>query len=118
MDYLLVHRDDADVSLLLSKYVFYLQPIVNPDGHQHHTREEIHGKDPNRDYAYPGGAANKKFKTKIIPLVKKLLDSRKFIAAAAYHSGIEEVLWPWCYTGICSLIMITLPTENLLIMLL
>lgn len=97
IDYLIVHRDDEAISNLLSKYVFYLQPLVNPDGHLKHTREDINGKDPNRDYNYPGGS--NKFKTKIISLMRKLVDSRKFIGAVAYHSGIEEVLWPWCYTG-------------------
>lgn len=99
VDYLLAHRDEPDVSELLTRYVFYLQPLVNPDGHFHKTREEVHGKDPNRDYLYPGAAEGSKFKTKIIPLVRQLADSRKFVAAAAYHSGIEEVIWPWCYTG-------------------
>ena len=27
------------------------------------------------------------------------MDSHKIRAAAAYHSGIEEIIWPWCYTG-------------------
>jgi hypothetical protein len=30
--------------------------------------------------------------------VKNLMDQIKPRAAAAYHSGIEEVLWSWCYT--------------------
>jgi predicted deacylase len=99
IDYLLTHKDDADVSALLTQYVFYLEPMVNPDGHHNQTREDINGADPNRDYDYPGAAAGSQFKTKIISVMRKLIDSRKFRAAAAYHSGIEEVLYSWCYTS-------------------
>ncbi len=99
IDYLITNKDSADVSALLSKYVFYMQPLVNPDGHFHQTREEIHGLDPNRDYTWPGGSSSTQWKTTIIPLVKGFLDSHKIRAAAAYHSGIEEIIWPWCYTG-------------------
>ena len=97
-DYLITHKDDPTVSALLTKYVFYLEPLVNPDGHFHHTREDVNGADPNRDYSYPDGQDGA-FKTKIIALMKTLIDSHKFRAAAAYHSGIQEVLWSWCYTA-------------------
>jgi hypothetical protein len=100
VDYLITNKSEATVAALLNQYVFYLQPLVNPDGHFHQTREDINGNDPNRDYAYPGSGTQ--FKTKIIPLVKSLLDSHVFRAAAAYHSGIEEILWPWCYTASAS----------------
>ncbi len=99
IQFLLQHKDEPQASAFLTRYVFYFQPLVNPDGHFHRTREEIHGADPNRDYEYPGASAGSQLKTQIIPLVKKLADSHKFRAAAAYHSGIEEIIWPWCYTG-------------------
>ena len=97
-DYLITHKEDPKISALLTKYVFYLEPLVNPDGHFRKTREDVNGNDPNRDYSYPGETGTG-FQTKIISLMKKLLDSRKFHAAAAYHSGIQEVLWSWCYTN-------------------
>ena len=31
--------------------------------------------------------------------MKALQESVGFRAAIAYHSGAQEVLWPWCYTG-------------------
>jgi hypothetical protein len=31
--------------------------------------------------------------------MKSLQESVGFHAAIAYHSGAQEVLWPWCYTG-------------------
>jgi hypothetical protein len=99
VEYFVQHRNDAEVAGLLSKYVFYFQPLVNPDGHFHRTREDANGADPNRDYEYPNAPTGSQFKTKIISLMKKLIDSHHFRAAAAYHSGIEEVIWPWCYTS-------------------
>jgi predicted deacylase len=99
IDYLIQHRDDAEVSGWLTRYRFFLQPLVNPDGHAASTREDVNGADPNRDYAFPELNENDAFKTHIIQVVKKLTDKVKFRAAVAYHSGIEEVLWSWCYTG-------------------
>jgi hypothetical protein len=31
--------------------------------------------------------------------MKSLQESVGFHAAIAYHSGAQEVIWPWCYTG-------------------
>ena len=98
-DYLIVHRDEPAVSAILNAYAFYLQPLVNPDGHLARTREDSTGTDPNRDYSYPGRTDAASFKVPEIKLVKDLVDRIKPRAAAAYHSGIEEVLWSWCYTG-------------------
>jgi predicted deacylase len=99
MDYLVVHANDPTISSLLSSYTFYLQPLVNPDGHAARTRTDPHGRDPNRDYAWSGRAETSSFKVPVIALVKKLMDQIKPRGAAAYHSGIEEVLWSWCYTS-------------------
>lgn len=95
-DYLIAHHAEPQVAAILDNYAVYLQPLVNPDGHNAKTREDSHGVDPNRDYAYPGGGAA--FKVPEIALVRDLVDRIKPHGAAAYHSGIEEVLWPWCYT--------------------
>ena len=98
-DYLIAHHDEPAVSAILDAYAVYLQPLVNPDGHLAKTREDSTGTDPNRDYAYPERTDAASFKVPEIKLVKDLVDRIKPRAAAAYHSGIEEVLWPWCYTG-------------------
>jgi predicted deacylase len=99
IDYLIAQKDTPEVSQILSNYAIYIQPLVNPDGHQAHTREDSFGNDPNRDYSYPQRTDANSFKTKEIQLVKSLVDQVHFRAAAAYHSGIEEVLWSWCYTS-------------------
>jgi hypothetical protein len=98
-DYLIANHDDPAVKPTLDAYAIYLQPLVNPDGHDAKTREDSQGNDPNRDYAYPTGTVSDAFKLPEIQLVRDLLDRIKPHGAAAYHSGIEEVIWPWCYTG-------------------
>jgi hypothetical protein len=98
IDYLISNKDTPEVSQVLTNYAVYIQPLVNPDGHQAKTREDSFGNDPNRDYSFPGQSDADSFKLKEIQLVKGLVDSVHFRAAAAYHSGIEEVLWSWCYT--------------------
>jgi hypothetical protein len=90
---------DASVRSLLGMYAFYVMPLVNPDGFASNTRENAAGLDINRDYSYPGRSDADSFKTVEAQLVKSLQDSVGFRAAIAYHSGAQEVLWPWCYTA-------------------
>jgi predicted deacylase len=99
IDYLVTNRTQPQVAELLENYAIYLQPLVNPDGHAANTREDVQGRDPNRDYSYPERSDEDSFKTPQIKLVKELADRVRFRAAAAYHSGMEAVLWPWCFTS-------------------
>ena len=99
LDYLVKNQTNADVSALLESYAIYIQPLVNPDGHANSSRYDAQGRDPNRDYSYPERGDEDSFKIPSIKLVKELSDRVRFRAAAAYHSGMEGVLWPWCYTG-------------------
>jgi hypothetical protein len=98
-DYLLRNSTtDASVRSLLATYAFYVLPLVNPDGFALHTRENAAGLDINRDYDYPG-RTDPAFQTVEAQLMKSLQESVGFHAAIAYHSGAQEVLWPWCYTS-------------------
>ena len=90
---------DTAVRDLLAAYAFYVLPLVNPDGFALHTRENADGADINRDYSYPGRGDADSFKTVEARLVKSLQESVGFHAAIAFHSGAQEVIWPWCYTG-------------------
>ena len=99
-DYLLRKSTaDASVRSLLETYAFFVLPLVNPDGFALNTRENADGLDINRDYSYPLRSDADSFKTVEARLVKSLQESVGFHAAIAYHSGAQEVLWPWCYTG-------------------
>jgi hypothetical protein len=90
---------DASVRDLLRRYAFYVLPVVNPDGLAANSRLNADGIDINRDYSYPGRSDAGSFKTVEARLVKSLQEKVGFRAAIAYHSGAQEVLWPWCYTG-------------------
>jgi hypothetical protein len=99
-DYLLrKSTTDASVRSLLGTYAFYVLPLVNPDGFALNTRENADGLDINRDYSYPERSDADSFKTVEAGLIKALQESVGFHAAIAYHSGAQEVIWPWCYTG-------------------
>ena len=98
-DYLLrTSTTDASVRSLLETYAFYVLPLVNPDGFALNTRENAAGLDINRDYSYPLRTDADSFTTVEARLMKSLQESVGFRAAIAYHSGAQEVLWPWCYT--------------------
>ena len=99
-DYLLRgSTTDSAVRTLLGSYAFYFLPLVNPDGRALNTRTNADGVDINRDYSYPGRSDGDSFATVEARLVKVLQESVGFKAAIAYHSGAQEVVWPWCYTG-------------------
>jgi hypothetical protein len=99
-DYLL-RKSTTDTAMrgLLAAYAFYVLPLVNPDGFAANTRENADGVDINRDYSYPERSDADSFKTVEARLVKSLQESVGFRAAIAFHSGAQEVIWPWCYTG-------------------
>jgi hypothetical protein len=99
-DYLLRRSTtDASVRSLLETYAFYVLPLVNPDGFALNTRENADGLDINRDYSYPLRSDAESFQTVEAQHMKSLQESVGFRAAIAYHSGAQEVLWPWCYTA-------------------
>lgn len=99
IDFLTTNSTDPDVAALLDTYAIYIQPLVNPDGHAANSRFDPQGRDPNRDYSYPDRGDEDSFKVQPVRLVKQLTDRVRFRAAAAFHSGMEAVLWPWCYTS-------------------
>ncbi|HEX7599668.1 MAG TPA: M14 family zinc carboxypeptidase, partial [Polyangia bacterium] len=99
-DYLLrKSATDPSVRNLLQGFAFYVLPLVNPDGHADGSRGNADGVDINRDYSYPGRSDAYSFKTIEARLIKGLQEAVGFRAAVAYHSGAQEVIWPWCYTG-------------------
>jgi hypothetical protein len=99
IEYFTTQAKTPAVAAYLDQYALYFQPLVNPDGHAANTRVTSKGVDPNRDYSYPERKDEDSFKQPEIKLVKTLVDQVKFRAAIAYHSGIVEILWPWCYTA-------------------
>ncbi len=98
IDYFTDQKNQTDTAKILDRYALYIQPLVNPDGHAMNSRYESTGIDPNRDYSHPERDDQSSFQAPETRLVSQLLKRRKFLAAAAFHSGIEAVFWPWCYS--------------------
>lgn len=98
IDKLTSNHDQPKIDHLLKRYRIILQPLVNPDGHALNLRTDSQGIDPNRDYATPTRAEGDAFQTVETRLVKQILEREKVVASAAFHSGLEAVLWPWCHT--------------------
>jgi predicted deacylase len=99
MKYLLAHRQEANVREILATYAIYVVPLVNPDGHAADSRTDSQGLDINRDYSYPLRKAEESFRTESSQLIRSLMEQVRFHAAIAYHSGMEAILWPACYTN-------------------
>ncbi len=91
-------QSDPNISRLLGRYRFLIQPLVNPDGHALNTRGDANGVDPNRDYAGPQKPEKDAFQLPETRVVRELLRKENIVASAAFHSGLEAILWPWCHT--------------------
>lgn len=98
IDYLVREQNNPAVDRLLRRYRIILQPMVNPDGHALNLRTDSRGIDPNRDYATPNKPEKEAFQIVETRLVRDLMLKEKVVASAAFHSGLEAVLWPWCHT--------------------
>lgn len=99
VDFLISNADKNPARDLLERFAFYIQPLVNPDGHARGTRENSGGYDINRDYSFLDRSDEHSFSFVETRLVKSLVDQIPFVAAIAYHSGMEGVLWPNCFTS-------------------
>ena len=102
IDFLVNKRDDPGIDSLLRHYRIILQPLVNPDGHAANLRGDSQGIDPNRDYATPTRLEADAFRLIETRLVRRILENERVVASAAFHSGLEAVLWPWAHTPIHS----------------
>ncbi|MBC7659439.1 MAG: hypothetical protein H7249_06995 [Chitinophagaceae bacterium] len=98
ISFLVREQNTPSIDKLLRRYRILLQPMVNPDGHALNLRTDSRGIDPNRDYATPNKPERDAFQIIETRLVRDLMIKEKIVASAAFHSGLEAVLWPWCHT--------------------
>ena len=98
IDFLSRKHRDRQVDRLLRHFRYIIQPVVNPDGLIMESRFAANGTDPNRDYPHPTNMG-KPFQLRETRLVSKLLRQERFKGSLAYHSGIEAILWPWCFSN-------------------
>ncbi len=86
------------VQSILSRFTLIFHPIVNPDGHAKHSREDSSGLDLNRDYLIPGRPEETAFQTPETQLIRSLLERYSVRGALAFHAGMEGVLYAWAHT--------------------
>ena len=92
---------DSLVTKLIDSREIFLYCMVNPDGRAAMTRENANGVDCNRDEGYMWSGANSP-SVSSQPETKALRSailSNRFSIQISYHSGTEEILYPWCYSG-------------------
>lgn len=97
IDFLTKNKNKPLVRDMLRRYRFIIQPLVNPDGFMKESRFAAGGIDPNRDYPHPTNTG-KPFRLVETQLVGKLMEKENFVGSVAFHSGIEAILWPWCFS--------------------
>ncbi len=97
-NHLIQARNEPGIDRLLRRYKILVHPLVNPDGHANNTRGDAQGHDPNRDYAGPQKPDKDAFQLPETRLVRELMRRENVVASAAFHSGLEAILWPWCHT--------------------
>lgn len=99
IQFIVNNKTKKEVVHFLNKYILIIHPLVNPDGLAYGTRNDSLGRDPNRDYPHPKKLNH--MESFLLPetrIVKFLHDTYPIVGAVAVHSGMEGVLWPWCFT--------------------
>lgn len=90
---------DPSIDRLLGRFRLFILPVVNPDGYVGGSRYDTVGIDPNRDYAFPGRLEVDAFQIPETRVIRDLMERHHFMGAITVHSGMEGVLWPWCYSA-------------------
>ncbi|NVO19379.1 MAG: T9SS type A sorting domain-containing protein [Bacteroidetes bacterium] len=85
---------------LINSREIYIYPMVNPDGRVNMSRTNAHGVDCNRDFGYMWngeGSSINPFSQIETRVMRDFMNAHPFSIHVTYHSGIEEVIFPWCY---------------------
>ncbi len=85
---------DTKMTDLINSREIWFFCMVNPDGRAK-SRENANTIDLNRDYGY---MTTNGFSQPETRAVRDCLLENHFAIQITYHSGIEYLLYPWCYT--------------------
>ena len=95
-------RDDPQVASLRQGRTIWVVPYVNPDGAQHHTRENAGGVDLNRNYDLEwregrtaGSHPLSEPETRAVDAWAQLV---RPAVSLSLHSGAENLGWVWNHT--------------------
>ena len=95
------YASDTTVSRLIDSREIFIYCMVNPDGRAAMTRENGNSVDCNRNegYMWALGGGSAPFSEPETKAMRAAVLSNQFVLQISYHSGTEEILYPWCYTG-------------------
>lgn len=94
------YGSDPEITNLIDNREIWLFMMVNPDGRANMSRYNLNGVDMNRDWGYMWDAWGDSPGAYSQPEVKSLRSwfySNQFVIHICYHSGAEEVVYPWSY---------------------
>jgi hypothetical protein len=94
------YGQDAEITDMIDNREIYIYTMVNPDGRVNMSRYNGNGVDCNRDFGYMWNgegystAAYSQVETRFM---RDFMYDKHFSTHVTYHSGTEEVIFPWCY---------------------
>jgi hypothetical protein len=91
---------DPIITDLINNREIFIYPMVNPDGRVNMSRYNGNGVDCNRDFGYMWdgeGYSTAPYSQIETRLMRDFMYNNQFVTHITYHSGAEEVIFPWCY---------------------
>ncbi|MBN2384306.1 hypothetical protein JXQ70_15625 [bacterium] len=94
------YGSDLEITNLVNNREIWIQPSVNPDGHEHGTRENINGVDMNRNHGYMwnyGGSGP--FSEIELQRFREYSLMRNFSMSLTFHGVTTYFNYCWNFTG-------------------
>ncbi len=94
------YGSDPEITKAIDTREIIIYPMVNPDGRANMSRYNSNGIDCNRDGGYMwNGEGNSPSACSQIETraLRNCMYNHHFVIHVTYHSGIQEVIYPWCY---------------------
>ncbi|MBI9039536.1 MAG: T9SS type A sorting domain-containing protein [Bacteroidales bacterium] len=96
----LVYENVTQITNLINNREIWIYYMVNPDGRINMSRYNGNGIDLNRDCGYmwdAEGGSLSAFSQVESKTLRDVAYYNQFVIHTTYHSGMEGVLYPWCY---------------------
>jgi hypothetical protein len=101
-DLCLGYGTDSVITPLVNGREIWLYLMVNPDGRVNNSRFNDAMVDINRDYGYmwdASGGSTGAFSQPESRGVRDCLENHRFSVYVSYHSGLQQIAYPWAYRG-------------------
>ena len=88
---------NTEITNLINNREIFIYTMVNPYGRINTTRYNSNGVDCNRDFGYMGNNGTTAYAEIETKKIRDFMYDNQFTIHVTFHSGIEELLFPWCY---------------------